>query len=154
MWRKRAKRVAQSMGAFFVLLFGVMVAKASLLSSRQPVVAPLSDPTLDARAAAGRLSLIVQQQTISESTTAPTPAAELAAMRTQLEQGYPKVHTSLVRELVGEHSLLYAWKAEGSAKPIILCAHQDVVPIEAGTEGKWQRPPFSGLVDEQFVWGR
>ncbi len=32
--------------------------------------------------------------------------------------------------------------------------HQDVVPIEAGTEGKWTHPPFSGEIADGFIWGR
>jgi carboxypeptidase PM20D1 len=33
-------------------------------------------------------------------------------------------------------------------------AHQDVVTIEPGTEGKWTAPPFAGEVREGYVWGR
>jgi len=51
--------------------------------------------------------------------------------------------------------LLFVWKgADASLKPILLVAHQDVVPIETGTEGKWTHPPFSGAVADGFIWGR
>jgi carboxypeptidase PM20D1 len=33
-------------------------------------------------------------------------------------------------------------------------AHMDVVPVEDGTESAWTHPPFSGLIDDGFVWGR
>jgi acetylornithine deacetylase/succinyl-diaminopimelate desuccinylase-like protein len=33
-------------------------------------------------------------------------------------------------------------------------AHQDVVPIEPGTEGDWDQPPFSGALADGYVWGR
>ena len=36
---------------------------------------------------------------------------------------------------------------------MLLAAHQDVVPVEAGSEGQWTHPPFSGAVAGGFVWG-
>ena len=33
-------------------------------------------------------------------------------------------------------------------------AHQDVVPVEPGTEANWEQPPFSGAIAGGFVWGR
>jgi carboxypeptidase PM20D1 len=39
-------------------------------------------------------------------------------------------------------------------KPIALLAHQDVVPVEPGTEDRWTHPPFGGVIDDGMVWGR
>jgi carboxypeptidase PM20D1 len=33
-------------------------------------------------------------------------------------------------------------------------AHQDVVPVTAGTEQGWRHPPFDGLIADDAVWGR
>ena len=33
-------------------------------------------------------------------------------------------------------------------------AHMDVVPVDSTTESSWKTPPFSGAVDDGFVWGR
>ena len=33
-------------------------------------------------------------------------------------------------------------------------AHQDVVPIAPGTEALWKKPPFDGVIEGGFVWGR
>ncbi len=30
----------------------------------------------------------------------------------------------------------------------------DVVPVEPGSAGAWQHPPFSGAIADGFVWGR
>ena len=32
--------------------------------------------------------------------------------------------------------------------------HQDVVPVETGTEAKWTHAPFSGEIADGFIWGR
>jgi carboxypeptidase PM20D1 len=37
---------------------------------------------------------------------------------------------------------------------LVLLAHQDVVPVEPGTETSWEHPPFSGAIVDGHVWGR
>jgi carboxypeptidase PM20D1 len=65
------------------------------------------------------------------------------------------LHATLQREVVGGHSLLYTWAGtDPKAKPIALLAHQDVVPVAPGTDALWKKPPFSGLIEDGFVWGR
>jgi carboxypeptidase PM20D1 len=59
------------------------------------------------------------------------------------------------REVVAEYSLLYTWSgSDPSRPPILLLAHQDVVPVEAGTEKDWEAPPFAGEVRDGYVYGR
>ncbi|MDO9193485.1 MAG: M20 family peptidase, partial [Undibacterium sp.] len=64
-------------------------------------------------------------------------------------------HARLKRETIGAASLLYTWTgSDTSAKPIMLMAHQDVVPIAPDTEKNWQQPPFDGVIQDGFIWGR
>ena len=88
----------------------------------------------------------------------PGPATNtdaLVAIRTFLEAEYPRVHQSLDREIVGGHSLLYRWKGtDTTVEPILLMSRLDVVPVESGTEKDWTHPPFSGQIDDGFIWGR
>ena len=72
-----------------------------------------------------------------------------------LEEAYPLIHKNLTKEVVLEASLIYRWEGTRSdLDPIALLAHQDVVPISAGTEDDWTNPPFSGFNDGEFIWGR
>jgi len=72
-----------------------------------------------------------------------------------LARSFPRVHATLTREQVAGGSLLFTWQGTDSAAPaLLLAAHQDVVPIEAGSEGQWSAPPFSGAVRGGFVVGR
>ena len=51
--------------------------------------------------------------------------------------------------------MIYSWKgSDASLPPIILMAHQDVVPVAQETLDKWKAPPFGGLVRDGAVWGR
>ncbi|KAI5862569.1 carboxypeptidase S [Durotheca rogersii] len=68
-------------------------------------------------------------------------------------QLYPNVHRRMARETVNTLGLVYTIKgSETSLKPLLLAAHQDVVPVaDAST---WTYPPFSGYFDGQWLWGR
>jgi carboxypeptidase PM20D1 len=75
--------------------------------------------------------------------------------RTLLEQSYPVIHSRLQRELVGDHTLLFTWKGSDPDTPaVLLMAHQDVVPVEPGTEEGWDHGPFSGAIADGYLWGR
>ena len=83
-----------------------------------------------------------------------TPTSSRRCTRT-CSARYPKLHAALKREVVGGLSLLYTWPgSDPAAKPILLMAHQDVVPIAPGTEKNWQAEPFAGTIKDGFVWGR
>lgn len=42
-------------------------------------------------------------------------------------------------------------KGDGSARPVLLAAHADVVGVE---RDKWTVDPFAGLIRDGYVWGR
>ena len=99
---------------------------------------------------------------LSEAIAIPTVSAQGAAaelvrfeeFRAYLRQQYPLVHSRLQCETVAGNSLLYTWRGSGNGRPFALLAHQDVVPVEEGTEDAWTHPPFSGIVDDIYIWGR
>ncbi|CEL57390.1 Gly-Xaa carboxypeptidase [Rhizoctonia solani AG-1 IB] len=68
---------------------------------------------------------------------------------------YPKVHATLTQTRINTHGLLYHWPgSDSSLKPILLTAHQDVVPVEPNTVESWIHPPYSGYYDGTWLWGR
>ena len=105
-------------------------------------------------AAIQRLSQALQAQTISTE-TGPASPETFAAFHAFLAQSFPRIHAELKREELPGGSLLYTWQGtEPTAPALLLMAHQDVVPVEAGSEGEWSAPPFSGAVAKGFVIGR
>ena len=116
-------------------------------------VAPAVAVDLDA--AAQHLSQAVQIQTVSHQALADDQPAEWQRLHDFLQTTYPAAHAAMTREIVGRNTLVYTWKgSDPSLAPIILMAHQDVVPVTAGSEGDWKHPPFSGAIAEGAVWGR
>ncbi|KAI0025512.1 peptidase family M20/M25/M40, partial [Xylariomycetidae sp. FL0641] len=75
------------------------------------------------------------------------------AVHAKLAALYPSVHLRMTRDTVNTFGLVYTIKGtDGSLKPLMLAAHQDVVPVaDAST---WKYPPFSAHFDGQWLWGR
>lgn len=113
---------------------------------------------VDAEGVARRLSQAIAFETVSHEDPADDDLQAFRDFHAFLEQAYPKVHASLRRELLGAPhrlSLLYTWAgSDPSLPPIVLLAHQDVVPADPATLARWTHPPFSGAVADGFVWGR
>lgn len=104
---------------------------------------------------AGRLAGAVRFQTISHQDPAQDDAAAFRGLHAYLATAFPRVHATMAREVIGRSSLLYTWPGRDPAPaPILLTGHQDVVPIEPGTENDWLFPPFAGSIEQGFIWGR
>ncbi|KAI1816952.1 peptidase family M20/M25/M40 [Poronia punctata] len=70
-----------------------------------------------------------------------------------LESLYPSVHRRMDRKTVNTFGLVYTIKGtDASLKPLMLAAHQDVVPV--ADDSTWSYPPFSGHFDGKWLWGR
>ncbi|KDQ15518.1 hypothetical protein BOTBODRAFT_108726 [Botryobasidium botryosum FD-172 SS1] len=79
----------------------------------------------------------------------------LAKFHSYLRTAFPKVHASLNLTKVNTYGLVYHWQgSDDSLKPILLAAHQDVVPVDPSTASEWIHPPYSGHFDGEFIWGR
>ncbi|MCK5131070.1 MAG: M20/M25/M40 family metallo-hydrolase [Candidatus Sabulitectum sp.] len=63
-----------------------------------------------------------------------------------------EVFSTLEMELHGGASILLKWAGDPSLEPVMLAAHQDVVP--AGEKGNWSHDPYGGEVFRDRVWGR
>ncbi len=138
-----------------VALAALLGGKAALMPSRQVTVAPAVPAPVDAQAVAQRLGTAVRFKTVATLESRQPEAAAFEGLRGFLETSFPRVHATLQRELVGQHTLVYTWAGINSNAPGIgLLAHQDVAPIAPGTEGDWKQPPFSGVLADGFVWGR
>jgi carboxypeptidase PM20D1 len=147
------------LGLFFAALLAfavVLVGRAATLRSVQLDVPPAAPIALTGEdAIIERLAAAIRIPTISHQDASLDDPAVFQAFREHLERSFPLLHATLKRELVNERSLVYTWPGrDPSQRGIVLMAHQDVVPIEPGTEGNWEQPPFSGAVAGGFIWGR
>ena len=149
------KRVLMAVLALVALLVAAVVVNTLRQGSRQVDVPPFALMAIDEKAAGESLAAAVRAKTVSSPTDAALNADQFALLHAHLQARYPKLHAAMKREVVAGLSLLYTWPgSDAAAKPILLMAHQDVVPVAPGTEKDWQAEPFAGTLRDGFVWGR
>jgi len=160
---RRAVLAAGALALLAVAVLGAVIVVRAL--ALEPAAAPPAEPaaveTVDLEAVE-RLAGALRIPTVS-GPGERVRAGQLRRFRRYLAERFPRVHRELVREQVAGHSLLFTWSPAGagagggvtaSGGPLVLLAHQDVVPVSADAEGSWTHPPFEGAVAEGYVWGR
>jgi carboxypeptidase PM20D1 len=149
---KNMKKILRFLLWLLVLLLVVILTKTLTLKSLQ--VEP-EKPEIIAfgMESVGRLAEAVTFPTISYSYESPVDTAAFTGYMKFIESAYPKVHANLSKEVFNRFSMLFYWKGKDtSLKPVVLMAHYDVVP--PGETDSWEKPPFSGVIDGTYIWGR
>lgn len=148
------RKVLLVVGPVVALLVGVILARTASYRSGQ---APADQATVLAipPGAAERLAGSLRIATISPEDPAAFDGEPFRALHAYLRTAFPRVHSQLACETVRTFSLLCTWAGKDpSLDPILLMGHLDVVPVEAGTGGKWKHEPFGGRIADGFIWGR
>lgn len=149
------KRILLFMLLLLLGLAGLLVVRTLGFRSRQVVVTPAPAEPFDTAALAQRLAGALTFKTISYQDSSQFDARVFDGFQRYLQDSFPRVRATLKREQVNGYGLLYEWTgSDATLAPIVLLAHQDVVPIEPGTEGRWTEPPFGGRIANGYVWGR
>lgn len=74
-----------------------------------------------------------------------------------LKAKYPTVFSTVKLDHANTHGLILTWEGSvpaSKAKPILMLAHQDVVPVLAENIPEWTHPPYDGHYDGEIIWGR
>lgn len=108
--------------------------------------------------AAQRLAALVRIPTITDPRSSRHAASESAAfamLRAALHEFYPHVFAAAEITELQRDGLMLKIKGVSEDRPLVLMAHQDVVPVADDwfAEG-WDYPPFEGVIAEGFVHGR
>lgn len=85
----------------------------------------------------------------------PETWVQFQKFHTYLEKTFPQVHAKLEKITVNTYGLVFYWEgSDSSLKPLMLTAHQDVVPVQKNTLDDWTYPPFEGHYDGKYLYGR
>lgn len=129
------------------------VIRTFLVESHQLVVDPvekieISDDYIQA------YQHVLQQKTISfEDGTIDT--LEFDKLHTVLKEEFPVIYEQLEIEYIQTYGIIWHWKgSDTSLKPIILMAHQDVVPIDPNNVDKWTFDPWKATIHNDTIYGR
>ena len=149
------KKILYAIVAVVLLLVAILGFNTWRKGSRQLDVAQIAKIQIDEAAVVDTLAEAVRLRTVSTRDDAALNADQFMQLHSLLQARFPKLHAELKREVVGDLSLLYTWQGSNpAAAPILLMAHQDVVPVAPGTEKDWTEEPFSGKIKDGYVWGR
>ena len=148
------RRSLWSVAALVLVLPLVAGLRGVLLDSRQ--VAPRAPAEVHVPPdAPQRLARALRFRTVTKRDPSALDSAAYQNLYRYLETAFPAVHRTLDTAHVHDLSRLYTWEGrDPSAAPVVLMAHTDVVPVEADARADWTHGPFSGTIDEGYVWGR
>jgi carboxypeptidase PM20D1 len=97
-----------------------------------------------------KLQALVRIPTVSYRELERIDTAAFDEFVAELGRQFPLLHERLELTRVHTHGLLFHWRGASAARPVVLMAHLDVVPVE----GTWQHDAFSGAVVDGQIWGR
>lgn len=136
----------------FTVLILIIIIRTFTFNSRQIEVWEAAAPPVGIEAAE-RLAGAIRIPTVSYESDLPIDSGAFTAFHHYLYETYPAIHDLITPLIFNEYSLLYEWKGSNpQLKPVVLMAHMDVVP--GGETDLWTRDPFSGYIDNEFIWGR
>lgn len=99
--------------------------------------------------AVAALQAAVRRRTVAG---ASKDAAEFDGLHADLRSHFPLLFGTCEQVDLPDHALLLRWPGEQSSRPVVLMAHQDVVPVDPRDE--WTHPAYDGRVVDGVVWGR
>jgi len=155
-WGKPLLAVGGVMLTALAILIAVVVIRTLMLKPADlPTQQAAAVVAFDLNQAAGRLGQAIRFQTVSHQDPSQDDVAQWTAFHDWMARTYPAFHAAAPRETVGGGGLVWTWIGRNpQLPPIILMAHQDVVPASPETLADWKTPPFSGAVLDGAVWGR
>ena len=134
------------------LVFGAATALAICLAIASDVDAAENATSEEI---AERLAGAIRFETISFEDSADFDGAPFLLLSDYLRDLYPLTHAKLDLERVNSYTLLFRWQgSDPNLQPALFMSHTDVVPVEGAALEQWTHPPFAGVIEDGFVWGR
>lgn len=106
--------------------------------------------------AVSRLIGAIQIPTVSHYNPGENDIEKYRKFQAYIAEVFPVFHKIAERIILSDYSVIYKWSGRydemsSEKPPVLLTAHYDVVPVD---ESKWSKPPFEGIVDSGYIWGR
>ena len=143
------------LGMLILVLIAVF---AAIIAVRTLTFHPKAQPEIsqeeyqfDKNAAVDALAQLVRCKTVSYNDPALEDDAEFDKLIAMLPGLYPRVFDVCSVNQLPDRALLLRWPGKYHGDPAVLMAHYDVVPVN---EENWEKPPFSGIIEDGILWGR
>ena len=138
------------LGLVAVFLAVILIRALAFNPKAQPAVST-EEIFFDKDAAVTALQKLVQCKTISYNDHTLEDDSEFRKLIDLLPELYPNVFRVCSYQELPDRGLLFCWPGKSSTSPSVMMAHYDVVPVD---EEKWEKPPFSGIIENGLMWGR
>ena len=138
-------------GGIVLLFLGVIVIRALMFRPKAQPQLPAEAVSYDKDAAVTALQKLVQCKTISYNDASLEDDGEFQKLIDLLPNLYPNVFSACQFRKLPNRALLLRWAGKNSSSPSVMMSHYDVVPVD---EAKWEKPPFSGIIEDGSLWGR
>lgn len=140
-----------AIAALLVAFIAVILIRTLTFKPAPGVAYKKEEIEFDREAAVNGLAEMVRLRTVSSRNKADEDDGEFDKFEKLLFKLFPTMTKACSFEKVGDRGLLFKWNGKNSEEPVILMSHYDVV---SAVETDWQRPAFSGLVEDGVLWGR
>ncbi len=142
------------LGAFLMLLT-ILLVNTFRLDNTQ-IEAELNQPVdRNPDVMLNRFSRALQYQTISGDMGDQRNMDEFYEFLDFIDSEFPLVHQQLRHTRFNDLTPLYFWEGSNpDLDPILLMGHYDVVPVDSTDLDEWLHEPFSGAVEDEYIWGR
>lgn len=160
--KKVARRGSHVLLAFFLVLLLVISWNYLRFSTKQLQVVSAQKISWNNELLYKNFQGAIQIPTVSEPLSRLTESSPLYRFRDYLAETFPTLHRPPFIRRTGIDfgdelipSVMLEWPGRNPDLPgILLMSHFDVVPIETSTHSQWTHAPFSGHIDDTFLWGR
>ena len=137
--------------AIVAVFLGILLIRAAAFRPKKQKTLVQESVSFDKDAAIRALQKLVQCKTISYNDKALEDEGEFQKLIHLLPELYPEVFKVCSFTQLPDRALLFRWPGKTQGKPAIMMAHYDVVPVD---EEKWDKPAFSGIIEDGVLWGR
>ncbi len=97
-----------------------------------------------------RLAKLLQEKTLSHREG--QSIEPFLRLQSHLKEFFPTLFRQVEEQVFPSGAFVWKWKGiDPVAKPLVIMAHQDVVPAE---ESGWSYPPFGGVIEHHTLYGR
>lgn len=133
------------------LFLAVILLRAAMFRPKTMPVTEAEPVEFDGDKAVSALQQLVRCKTISYYDSSLEDDEEFEKLIGLLPELYPNVFQTCSFDRLPDRALLFCWKGKSSARPSVMMAHYDVVPVN---EDQWEKDPFCGDIEEGVMWGR
>jgi carboxypeptidase PM20D1 len=137
---------------FILLIIGLMLYRTFKFTPYQVGYQEVIKENIDYKKSYQNLSELIKCKTISYIDYSDADKAEFTKFQNKLKEFYPLIFDAAEFKIIRNTGLYFKIDGKSSDEATVLMAHYDVVSV--GDYDKWEKPPFSGIIEDGILFGR